>query len=273
MLIRRVRQWAPQAILSALIVSLASTVTAAPPETQLSTAGKPAIAIIIDDIGNHYRLGRKAIHLPGKLTYSVLPFTQHAQSLANRAHNLGKEVMIHLPMQNLSGQPLGPGGLHAELGLEDFRIGVSRAIREVPHAIGLNNHMGSALTRDPIYMSVLMDEIKRHQLYFVDSRTTAETVALQVAREKALVATRRDVFLDNTRTESAIHTQFQQLLRKARRKGSAVAIGHPYPETIAYLARVLPSVTRRTAELIPVSELIARDSSDWVLAQRTDPAH
>ncbi len=195
----------------------------------------PAITIIIDDMGNHEGWGIGALDLPGSVTYAFLPHTQHASSLAEKAHTAGKEVMLHLPMESDGGKRLGPGGLTLHMTEKHFQRILAEDIQAVPHAKGVNNHMGSLLTQHPGAMGWLMEGLQRRGgLFFIDSRTSEQTVARQVAEEHQIPNAQRDIFLDNSRDPEAIRTQFKQLIKQAKRSGYAVGIGHPYPETARY---------------------------------------
>lgn len=221
-------------------------------------AAEPArLAVIIDDLGDRYPEGLRAIELPGRLTYAFLPHTPFADRLARHAHANGKEVMLHLPMASVEGKRLGPGGLTLDMTRAAFRRTLLAGLASVPYAAGVNNHMGSLLTRHPGNMAWLMAELKAAGgLFFVDSRTAQKSVALQVAAEYGIPADQRDVFLDNVRRFSYISGQFAQAVAIARQRGSAIAIGHAHPETVAALGRLLPTLTRNGVELVPVSELI-----------------
>jgi len=225
-----------------------------------------AVAIIIDDMGNNRSQGDAALALPGPVTYAFLPFTPHAAALALQAHRQRKQVMVHLPMDTTGGNRLGPGALHLYMDEVEFKQTLLRDIAAIPYAVGVNNHMGSLLTRHPGAMSWLMQGMRYPRpLFFVDSRTTKETVAQAMADELQVPNTRRDVFLDNDRDPQAIRRQFQLLLEKARRQGSAVGIGHPHPETSAVLQQELTTLQARGVQLITVSELIQRQqrSATW----------
>lgn len=224
--------------------------------TPHSPAGSPRIAIIIDDIGYRLDEGRRAIALPGALTYAVLPDTPHSRELAEAAHAAGKLVMLHLPMSNLGGKALGNDGLTPDMDHATFIATVHRAIAAVPHLQGVNNHTGSELTAREEPMRWLMAELKTRNLFFIDSRTTAESVAAREAQRAGLRSASRQVFLDNDTQASAIDAAFGLLLKKAREQGQAIAIGHPYPETVDYLARVLPLLPAAGIELVPASELL-----------------
>ncbi|MEJ6684280.1 MAG: divergent polysaccharide deacetylase family protein [SAR86 cluster bacterium] len=216
------------------------------------------IAIIIDDMGNHWGRGQRAIQLPAMLTYSILPYTQYGHQLAELAYQDGKEVMLHMPMANLGRKPMGPGGLTQNLTKAEFYQTLALAIEQIPHLKGINNHMGSQLTQQPQQMNWLMSQIKQQQLYFIDSRTTANTVASTVAKEQQIQSSSRDVFLDNDPTFISIDRAFQVLLAKARRDGTGIAIGHPHQATLDYLARVIPGLAAQSIEVISVSALIQR---------------
>jgi len=218
---------------------------------------RPAIAIIIDDMGNNRRLGEEALQLPSGVTLSFLPHTPHAVELAEQAHRQGNEIMLHLPMEARPMQRLGPGGLTAQMGEAEFVAAVQRNLAAVPHVVGVNNHMGSRLTGERQAMGWLMRELRqRGDLFFVDSRTSARTLAGRLAVEHNLPSAGRDIFLDNDRKPATIRRQFNDLLAAARRRGYAVAIGHPYPETLAVLADELKGLPALEIQLVSVSRLI-----------------
>ena len=222
--------------------------------TQGPTAATPALVLIIDDIGHRLDTGRAATTLPGRVNLAVLPFTPHTALLAEAGHANGKEIMLHAPMSSLVAGDTEPEPLTANLPEPDFRALLARQLDAVPYARGVNNHMGSDLTRQPEAMAWLMSELLRRELYFVDSRTTADTVAAASAREAGVPHLSRRVFLDNDPSEEAIEERFEFAIAEARRMGVAVAIGHPYPETMAFLQRALPTLADRSVRLAWVSE-------------------
>ena len=221
----------------------------------LMAAPPPRIAIIIDDIGYHRARGLETLNLPGEITAAVIPHSPHGPALARTAANMGREVIIHLPMAG-NGLALDPGGIQPGMAPEEIAAIVREAFDLVPAARGLNNHMGSVATRDAGTMHWLMHELASHQAFFIDSRTTPDSLAESTAWQHGLRTTGRDIFLDNERDLLAINTQFNALLRIARQRGSAIAIGHPYPETLEYLARVLPLLADAGVELVPASALL-----------------
>lgn len=218
--------------------------------------GTAYISIIIDDIGHNLHRGEQVINIPASITYAIIPNTTHSDRLARYAHQAGKEVMVHLPMENTDHRPMEELALTNALSEQAFRNVFEVALSAVPHAQGLNNHMGSALTQEPEAMRWLMTSIKAHRLFFVDSRTTPKSVAAEVAQQQNVLSASRDIFLDNDRTTYSIDRQFRKLLQMAKRRKTAIAIGHPYPVTIAYLEQVVPMLAANSVRILPVSELI-----------------
>ena len=220
---------------------------------------RPMVALIIDDLGDRLRDGQHAIALPGQVTYSILPQTTYSRRFAELAHRQGKEVMLHQPMEAVTGRAMGPGGLSLHMTRQEFLFTLRANLDSVPHARGLNNHMGSLLTRHPGQMGWLMHELwQQGNLYFVDSTTTNQTVALKVALEHQLPGLRRNIFLDHDRNEASIRGQFARFVAQAKAVGSSVAIAHPYPETLLVLEEMLPTLTEQGIDLIPVSALISQ---------------
>lgn len=230
--------------------------------SQAAADSAPRIAIIIDDLGYQLDAGRRAIRLPGPVAYAVLPRAPRARLLAEMAHNSGKEVLLHLPLQAAGHNgPAEPGGITLDTSHAAFRSTFAEAIGVVPFAIGVNIHRGSLLTRHPGHMRWLMEEMREHgELFFIDSYTTHESVALQIAAETGVAATKRDVFLDHDRSADAIEAAFERLKSLARSQGVAVAIGHPFPATLDMLERELPKLRDEGIELIAISRLLAPDS-------------
>lgn len=214
-----------------------------------------AVLLVIDDMGDRPGEGERVVALDVPVVCAMLPHTPHAERQAEACHAAGKDVMLHLPMQATEDVPLGPGGVTLDMPPEEFREVVEDNLDAIPHARSVNNHMGSLLTRHPGHMTWLMDVLRDHGgLLFLDSRTSERTVARQMAREADLPALERDVFLDHHRDAEAIREQLHELFRIARRDGTAVGIGHPYPETLDVLEQDL----REFAEMYRV-ELVGLD--------------
>lgn len=218
---------------------------------------KGYIAIIIDDLGYKYKHDQRAINLPGQVTFAFLPHTPYVKSLAETANSRGNDIMLHLPMQALMETfYLGPGALTSDMTEQEFKQSVLDSIRSIPYLKGVNNHMGSLITGQSDSMQWLMDELVKTDLYFVDSRTTVKTVAQQTASQYQIKNTRRNVFLDHELNRPAIEFQFKRLINLAKKNGSAVAIGHPFPETLDVLEEYIPQLKAAGIQLLPVSQLI-----------------
>jgi len=217
----------------------------------------PRVAIIIDDLGDRLKDGRRVIDLPGQLTFGILPYTPYARKLASYATDRNKELLLHLPMEAIAKKYLGKAGLHSAMSKDEFFISLKTSLGYIQNIRGVSNHMGSHLTQDKQMMGWLMQGIsQRGDLYFVDSRTIDTSRALSSAREVGLDHATRDVFLDHNRNPDKIRKQWNYFIKLANRKGSAIAIAHPYPETIHFLKEVLPELEQNNIELVPVSELI-----------------
>jgi polysaccharide deacetylase 2 family uncharacterized protein YibQ len=221
-----------------------------------AVAGPPVIALIIDDIGYAYENGRAAVELQQPFAYAVLPFSPHAETLAHLANTLDKDVMVHLPMEaDNDNHLLGRGALRLDMSRNEIESTLLESIAAVPHAIGINNHMGSRLTQEPAHMGWLMHAIHdRGGLFFVDSRTTSHSIALKSAKRASIVSTFRDVFLDNVKTRRHVQGQIDALVAQAKRNGHALGIAHPHPVTIEVLRNWRPS--QAGVRLIKISDYV-----------------
>ncbi len=263
-----------QALLALLLTSLfALPVNAQSPRADRGIRNSDiVISIIIDDLGNQMAAGRRAIKLPGALTYAFLPHLACSPRLAELANSHHKEVMLHLPMQADDGEALGPGGLTRNMNERQLKNEMRRDINAIPHVRGFNNHMGSLLTQNSQRMDWVMQmAMFRNDLYFVDSRTTRNTVALKEAEKHGIRSAKRDVFLDYKKdNEAIVRQQLKILIERARKKGTALAIGHPYRDTMKVLKAWLPTLKAQGIKLVPVSELISirktRRNQRWQLS-------
>lgn len=226
----------------------------------------PVIAIIIDDLGNRPGADNRVVALPGPVACAILPRTPAARRLARRANDAGKEVLLHQPLQSArSNGGLGPGAITLFSTNDELAQTLLSNIRSLPNIAGVNTHMGSLMTRQFGHMNWFMQTLKsRPELFFIDSYTTAASVALSTAREHGVPSARRDVFLDGTLSEAAIAEQFERLKRLARTRGAALAIGHPHSQTLAFLERELPLLAAEGFELVGVAEYIRRKSTPRV---------
>jgi polysaccharide deacetylase 2 family uncharacterized protein YibQ len=235
-----------------VLVSLALLATGS------AATSPPRISIIIDDLGYRLDAGQRAIELPGPISFAVLPGAPSAQTLAVMAFESGKEVLLHLPLQAMPNDAVQePLGINLDMNRQEFSDVFDQALTSVPHAIGVNSHRGSMLTRHPGHMQWLMDEIyARENLFFVDSFTTHESVALKIANETGVDARKRDVFLDPDREPETVAREFERMKQLALKRGSVVAIGHPYTATLELLERELPKLADDGFELVTISVLV-----------------
>lgn len=232
-------------------------------------AAEPArLALIIDDMGNARQAGERAAHLPGMLTCSILPHTAHASRLAAECRKAGKDVFVHLPMQpEAATEDPGPGALLLGQSRDELRRRVRAGLDSVGGAAGVNNHMGSLLTRHIGYMAWLMAELsERGGLVFLDSATTTHSVALRVARAYGVPAVRRDVFLDDDPSPEAVHSRWEALIDIAERRGAAVGIGHPQGSTMALLESEMSRLETRGIILVSVAALVRDPETTEVAA-------
>ena len=201
-------------------------------------AGRGSLVIIIDDLGECLDFARKLAELDFPVTYSVLPYLPQTYEVAQFASEKGYEVMLHMPMEPETyhrGVEPGPGALFVDMTPGEVRRQLVHSLEQVPQATGVNNHMGSAFTRYYQGMQAVFEELEKRDMFFLDSVTTPDSVAPHLARETGLDFMQRHVFLDNVRSREAITYQLQKAEQMASRHGMAVAIGHPYPETLEAL--------------------------------------
>lgn len=232
----------------------------------------PRIALIIDDLGYNLELGRRALALPGPITVAVLPFTPHTTALAQLATGAGIDVILHEPMQAADETVCAPGTLTVTMSDADLRGQLAYALEQVPQAIGVNNHTGSLLTAQRAPMISLMAELHAQGLFFLDSRTTPDTVARDVAVERGVPSARRDVFLDHVVESHEIAAEFERAISIARQQGHAVLIAHPYQLSLAFLEQVLPTLAARGIVLIKLTTLLQPVSAPATPELRADRA-
>ncbi|MBZ5544097.1 MAG: divergent polysaccharide deacetylase family protein [Acidobacteriia bacterium] len=238
-------------------------------DTRLSQKGVPAgrwllrevpeirrAAIIIDDLGQDPEAAKKLLALRYPITFSVLPHLAHSTSTAEEAHRAGREVMLHLPMEPDSAARPGPGEIRVGMRPAEVARIIDEDLGSVPHVVGANNHMGSRATTDARLMAAVIQALADRRLFFVDSRTTPASVALDVARRQGLPTFYRSVFLDDTETVPYTLGQLREFRRVIEEHGVALAIGHPYSSTLAALAHFLPELERDDIQLLPASQLV-----------------
>ena len=217
------------------------------------------VALIMDDMGNSLDTLAELVALGRPMTVAVLPFSAHAAETARLARANGLEVLLHLPLESVNNHEgmADTEGLLMSLMTGPALVAAFEAnLDRVPFASGVNNHMGSRFTAEPGLMRTVLGPIKERGLFFVDSRTTAKTVAYDEALRMGVPAARRDVFLDADEDRGRIRGRLVELLQKARKRGQAVGICHPFPETLAVLRSSLHLVDVYGLEAVPVSRLV-----------------
>ncbi|HXT86837.1 MAG TPA: divergent polysaccharide deacetylase family protein [Verrucomicrobiae bacterium] len=221
-----------------------------------ASSAAPRLAVIIDDMGRDQSAAAALLKLPYPLTFSVLPGQLHSAEIADQAHRRGDQIMLHLPMQ-FEGNSAKAEPVELRLGMPSSEVDrlLAQMLSSVPYAIGVNNHEGSLATANPQLMSELMDALRRRNLFFIDSRTTAATVAFSAAQRAGVRAASRKVFLDDVETRGAVLQQLELAVRDAQRNGAAIAIGHPHPSTIAALTEGIPRIKSRV-RLVFASTLV-----------------
>ena len=216
--------------------------------------GRPLIAVVLDDVGvarNHAEL---AIDLPGVITLSFMTYADGVADMAARARAKGHELMLHVPMEPLGHEiDAGPHVLTVGASESELLKRLAWGLDRFPGYVGINNHMGSRFTQDERGMQVVLAELKRRNLLFLDSRTISNTVGDKLAARMGVPHVMRDVFLDNEMDEAAVIRQLMQAERVAASKGQAIAIGHPHPATIAAIRAWMPKAEARGFVIVPLS--------------------
>jgi uncharacterized protein len=231
---------------------------ASQPRAPASHAGGNAnLAIILDDLGYDRAADDSLLALPFPLTVSVIPHLPLSSEVAEEAHRRGDQVLLHLPMESES-QDVKQESVELRVGMNPQQVEsvLAGMLETVPHATGVNNHEGSRATADSTLMEELMPALRERGLFFIDSRTTTSTVAYEVAERSGVPAASRKVFLDDNPAKEAIEAQLNLAARDAVRDGSAIAIGHPHPATIAALAAMLPQLQARGVRLVFASDVV-----------------
>lgn len=226
--------------------------------TREGSESAPKVAIIIDDVGFDADLARSFLELKPPLTLSVLPTAPHAKTIAREAVGRGTEVLLHLPMEpkESNGEDPDAGTLLVKMDEEEFVETLNGHLSKVPGIKGVNNHMGSLLTEKEDRMALLFRELKKRHLFFVDSRTTPQTVASRVAAEMKVPVASRSIFLDHELAQEAMKAQWERVLALAREQGYAVLIAHPHRETLVFLKEHL-RVLRSEVRIVRVADIVS----------------
>lgn len=222
-----------------------------------ATAPKGHIVLIIDDVGFDHQPLDAAMHIDPNLNFSVLPNAQHAHDFAEELHDAGFEVLCHLPMEPVDYPRQSPGKNAVMTTMTDAQIAETtrRDIAAVPHAAGVNNHMGSRATSDPRVMRAVLTSLPKG-MFFIDSMTTSKSVAERLAREMRVPTAARQVFLDDVQQEDAVRKQLAQLTADAEHRGTAIGIGHMYPVTVRVLTEAAPQLRAKGFRFVRASEAV-----------------
>jgi uncharacterized protein len=231
----------------------------------------PQVAIIIDDMGYHESIGKKLLALPFELTYSFLPFAPYTRQMERAAYRLGKTVFLHLPLQPKGNEwDPGPGALVLGDSPVVQKNKLEKCLEEVPHAVGMNNHMGSLYTENEKAMTRLMHNIAGRKLFFVDSYTSSGSIAFRIAQEQDIKSARRDVFLDNTLDEKKICAQLEKLVIIAEKYGVGIGIAHPHQVTVEALT-TCGGIYKTRVQYVSIKDVLMTDpprATEKSLAER-----
>jgi len=223
----------------------------------------PMIAIVLDDVGVNKPDAELALNLPAPITLSIMTYADNAAELAQRAHERGHELMLHVPMQPVNDRiNPGPNALMVGLSSDELKRRLDWGLSRFPGFIGINNHMGSRFTQDETGMRVVMTDLQARGLLFLDSRTIANSVGERVAAEQGVPHIGRDVFLDDEVAllgGDSVARQLAVAERIATKRGFVVAIGHPHPATVAVLQKWMADLKQRGFTLVPLSAVARRE--------------
>jgi hypothetical protein len=217
---------------------------------------KPKIVVVIDDLGLNRKRSDAVADLPGPLTLAYLPYGKRLKEQTKRAQQNGHELMVHMPMQPLGEADPGPNALLAGLSEKDILKRIRKNLSAFDGYVGINNHMGSAFTQDVAGLNVLMAELQKRDILYLDSRTSALSKAESIARKFNVATTVRDVFIDHEMSPVFVENALKKVERTARRHGSAIAIGHPHDVTTAALAEWLPTLEAKGFQLVPITSVM-----------------
>ena len=219
----------------------------------------PLVAIIVDDLGYDKNIAKNLSRLSSNLTFSILPHSPFQKSIVRLSKNQGIETMLHLPMEPVEYPEVdpGPGTLLTSMSPDQLIRQLNENLKVLPDVKGVNNHMGSKMTAESGQIYQIFSILKKRNLYFVDSRTTAQTLCKPSARLLQIQFAQRDIFLDHLQEAQFIRKQIKKLIRIAQRNGYAVGIGHPYPITYEVLREMLPEL-KKAVQLVPVSKIVQR---------------
>lgn len=229
--------------------------------------GHDTVVIVIDDLGIVKDMTAEMIDMDVPMTLAFLPYAEDVSPQANRAYNKGHDILVHIPMEPKSKLDPGPNALRSSTSARVQMDSIQYNLSQFENYIGINNHMGSRFTEDAVSVNRLLDVIKDRELMVLDSKTTPNSVLENMADNQDIPVINRDVFLDNEEDEAYIMRQLGELERIAKRTGNAVAIGHPYPETVSALKKWLPTLAAKGITVVPISQKVREKYARTLLAK------
>lgn len=234
-------------------------------------AGRPVVAVVIDDMGLDRKRSARTVRLPGPLTLSWLPYAEDLPAQTAAAHAAGHELMLHLPMEPSVPANPGPDALLTSLDAAENLRRLDRAMERFTGFVGVNNHMGSRFTVDRTALRPILEQIQRRGYFWLDSRTAPNSQGMATAAELGMPWAGRDVFLDHVMFPAEVTKALARLETTAKQTGMAVAIGHPHDVTIDALTRWLPELSARGLTLVPMSAIIAARQAAGIGAMKAPP--
>ncbi|MEA3224177.1 MAG: divergent polysaccharide deacetylase family protein [Thermodesulfobacteriota bacterium] len=211
------------------------------------------IAIIVDDMGLNMDVAKELGKIDADITFAIMPMRPYSKEVATYLHNIGKEIILHLPMEGSNDKDPGAGALYKNMSPAEVRSILLKDISSVPYISGVNNHMGSEVTPDKAIMTTIAKELKKKRLYYVDSLTTNKSVCKEVAKKVDLPFASRDVFLDNVDSYAYIRDQLDKLVTIGEKCSCGIGTCHPHPTTIAVLKREIPRLKEQGVVIEPIS--------------------
>jgi polysaccharide deacetylase 2 family uncharacterized protein YibQ len=218
------------------------------------------VAIIIDDIGYDLKPVKELLKIKADLTFAILPLCPHTREAAEMFHRAHRETLLHLPMEPVSypREKPGNGALFTDMNDEELVFQLEKDIADVPFISGVNNHMGSKFMMDEKKLTLIFNKLKTNKLFFIDSRTSADSKAFVTAENVGLPIAARKIFLDNSRDYNEIYNNVINTVPKDGDVSPVIIIGHPYPETIRAISDSIKVLREKGVSIVRVSQIIKK---------------
>lgn len=222
------------------------------------------VAIIIDDIGYDLGLVKELLKINADLTFAILPFCTHTREAAEMLHRAQRETLLHLPMEpdSYPREKPGNGALFTDMNDEEIVFQLEKDLAAVPYISGVNNHMGSKFMGDEKKLSLIFSKLKKKNLFFIDSRTSANTKAFAASEKVGLPVAARKIFLDNSRDYNEIYNNLINIAKNNGDVSPVIIVGHPYPETIRAINDAIKVIREKGVSIVPVSQIIKAKASN-----------